>query len=86
MTTLENTISMIEKLPETDLIKIQNLIKNLFCQHEYESVDNTVGRALKRMSKEDFVEDAAIGESDIADGRYREANEVFDGLEQRYEF
>lgn len=28
MTTLENTISMMEKLPETDLIEIQNLTKN----------------------------------------------------------
>lgn len=86
MTTLEHTISMMEKLPEADLVKIQDLTKKLFRQHEYESADNEVGKALKRMSKKDFIEDAAIAERDIADGRYGEANEVFDGLEQRYGF
>ena len=45
MTTLENTISMMEKLPETDLIEIQNLIKKLFRQHESESTDAEIGRA-----------------------------------------
>lgn len=86
MTTLENTISMMEKLPETDLIEIQGLIKKLFRQHESESTDAAVGQVLKRMSKADFMEDAMAAEKDIADGRYKGADEVFDGLEQRYGF
>lgn len=86
MTTLENTISMMEKLPEADLVKIQDLIKSLFRQHEYESTDNAVVMALKRMSKKDFMDDVANAEIDIAKGRYKRANEVFDELEQRYGF
>lgn len=84
MTTLENTISMMEKLPETDLIEIQDLIQKLFRQHESESTDAAVGQVLKRMSKADFMEDARAAEKDIAAGRYKSADEVFDGLEQRY--
>ena len=45
MTTLENTISMMEKLPEADLVEIQDLIKKLFKQHEYETADKAVGKA-----------------------------------------
>lgn len=86
MTTLENTISMMEKLPETDLIEIQNLIKKLFRQHESESTDAAVGQVLKRMSKADFMEDTRAAEKDIAAGRYKSADEVFDELEQRYGF
>lgn len=86
MTTLENTISMMENLPETDLVKIQDFIRGLFRQHESDPVDITVGKALRRMSKRDFIEDVKAGESDIADGRYTEASEVFDGLEKRYGF
>lgn len=86
MTALENTISMMEKLPETDLIEIQNLIKKRFRQHESESTDAAVGRVLKRMSKADFMEDARVAEKDIAADRYKSADEVFDGLEQRYGF
>lgn len=86
MTTLETTISMMEKLPEADLLKIQNLIKKLFYQHEDESTDFAVGQALKPMSKEDFMEDIMAAENDIAAGRYRNANEVFDELERRYGF
>lgn len=86
MTTLENTISMMEKLPEADLVKVQDLIRKLFRQREDVSTDSAVGQALKRMSKEDFMEDIAVAENDIAAGRYKSANEVFDRLEQRYGF
>lgn len=86
MTTLENTISMMKKMPEADLIKIQDLIKKLFRQHESESTDANVGQVLKRMSKVDFMEDAMTAEKDIAAGRYKSADEMFDGLEQRYGF
>lgn len=86
MTTLESTISMMEKLPESDLIKIQDFIKKLFRQHEYELTDAAVGRALKHMSKDDFMKDAMTAEKDITAGRYKSANEVFDELEQRYGF
>ncbi len=37
MSTLEKTISMIENLPEADLLKIQDFIKKFFGQHECET-------------------------------------------------
>lgn len=83
MNTLQKTISMIEKLPEADLIQIQDLIRKLFQQHEY---DNAVGRAFKPMSKKDFLEDIETAEKEIAEGKYRKAEEVLDGLEQKYGF
>ncbi len=75
-----------EKLSEDDLMKIQDLIKKFFSQHEYEPTDKEVGNALKCMSKKDFMEYVTVAENDMANGRYREATEVFDGLEQRYGF
>lgn len=84
MSTLEKTISMIETLPETDLIKIQDFIQKLFQQRE--DVDDAAGRVLSPMSREDFLKDIETAEKAIADGQYRNAEEVFDGLEQRYGF
>ena len=38
------------------------------------------------MSKVNFMEDAMTADKDIAAGRYKSADEMFDGLEQRYGF
>lgn len=86
MSTLENTISMMEKLPEADLIKIQDLICKLFRQREHEEADDAVGRVLNPMSREDFLKAVDIAEKDITAGRYKDAEGVFDELEQRYGF
>lgn len=84
MSTLENTISMMEALPETDLLEIQNLTVKLFQRHKVETPDEAVGRFLKPMSREDFMRDIEIAEQEIADGKSRNANEVFNELEHRY--
>lgn len=84
MSTLETTISMMEKLPEPDLLLVQDLIKQLFQQYEYETVDYAVGSVLKPMSKDDFLKDIETAEQEIANGQYRTAEEVFGELEQRY--
>lgn len=86
MSTLEKTISMMKTLPEDDLIKIQDLIRKLFQQREHEAVDDAVGQILEPMSRKDFLTDIVAAEKEIADGGYRDAKEVFDGLEQRYGF
>ncbi|MCM1091035.1 MAG: hypothetical protein NC092_00740 [Butyrivibrio sp.] len=86
MSTLEKTISMIETLPETDLLKIQDLIQEFFRQREIESTDDAVGRMLKPMSKKAFMQDIETAEKEIAEGNYKKAQEVFDELEQRYNF
>ena len=61
MNTLENTVSMMKALPETDLVKIQDFIRKLSRHHELETADEAVGKFLKPMSLEDFMRDVEIG-------------------------
>lgn len=84
MSTLEKTISMLEVLPETDLIEIQNFTKKFFQRHGRGTVDESIGRYLKPMSKEDFMKDVEIGEQEIANGKFRSAKETWNELERRY--
>lgn len=86
MSTLEKTISMMKTLPEADLIKVQDLIRMIFQQQNRSVEDEMVGKTLKPMSRSDFLRDAKIAEQDIANGSCKSANEVLDGLEQRYGF
>ncbi len=39
MSTLENTIAILEVLPQVDLIKVQNFAKKLSKRHELEAAD-----------------------------------------------
>ncbi len=80
MTTLESTISILEGLPETDLIKIQDLAKKLFQYHQDKTADEAVGRFLKPMSREDFMRDIKIAEEEFARGEYQEMGEAFDEI------
>lgn len=84
MNTLENTISMIKVLPETDLVKIQDFTKKLFQKREFEAADEAVGKFLKPMSREDFIREIEVAEREIAGGKYSSAEEVFNELEHRY--
>lgn len=86
MSTLQNTISMLEVLPESDLIKVQNFTKKLSKHHELEAVDEAAGRFLKPMSRADFMQDVKKAEQEIANGKYSSVKEVFHGLERRYKF
>ena len=72
MSTLEKTISMMETLPENDLIKIQDFIQKLFQQQE--DADDAVVRVLNPMSREDFLKDVEAAERAIASGQYRDAD------------
>lgn len=80
MTTLENTISMMKTLPETDLVEIQSLTKKLFQRHEDRMADEAVGQFLKPMSREDFMQDIKHAEEEFARGEYQEIGEAFDEI------
>ena len=84
MSILQNTISMLEVLPEADLIKIQDFAKKLSRNHELEAADEAVGNFLKPMSQEDFLKDIEIAEKQCAAGECSSAEEVLNGLERRY--
>lgn len=86
MSTLQNTISMMKTLPEADLLKIQDFTKKLSKRHELESADEAVGRFLPPKSREDIYRDLEKSRKQAEAGEYRNAEEVFDELEQRYGF
>lgn len=76
MSTLESTIAMLEALPESDLIKIQDDIKRLFEQRS--------GSPFPLLSREDILRDLETSEQQFADGDYQEAGEFLAGLRQEY--
>lgn len=73
MTTLENTISMLEVLPETDLIKIQDYTRSLFKQRGVEYPFPLLG-------EKDIIEIAETSERQIADGECKNAGEFLSEL------
>lgn len=84
MSAFENTVSMMKTLPETDLLETQSFTRKIFQRREAEAVDEAVGKSLKLMSREDIIKNIEIAEQEIADGKYRSADEVFNELEHRY--
>lgn len=86
MSTLQNTISMMKTLPDSDLLKIQDFIKKLSKRHELEAADEDVSRFLKPMSSEDFMRDIKAAEKQYTARKYSSAEDVFNELEQRYGF
>ncbi len=80
MNTLENTISMMKTLPETDLVKIQDFTRKLSRRHELEAADGAVGKFLKPMSREDFMRDIEVADKQFAAGEYQEIGEAVDEI------
>lgn len=86
MSTLQNTISMMQTLPEDDLLKIQDFTKKLSKRHELEAADEAVGKFLEPKSAEDIYRDLENSRKQAEAGEYSSAKEVFNELEQRYGF
>lgn len=84
MSTLQNTISMMQALPEADLIKIQNFTKKLSKRRELESVDEAVGRFLPPKSREDIYKDLENSRQQVAEGKYQEAGKFLAELRAEY--
>ncbi len=84
MSTLQSTISMMQTLPEADLIKIQNFTKKLSKRRELESADEAVGRFLPPKSREDIYRDLETSRQQAAEGDYQEAGEFLAELRAEY--
>lgn len=84
MSTLQNTISMMRTLPETDLIKIQDFTKKLAERRELEAADEAVGRFLPSKTREDIYRDLEISRQQAAEGKYQEAGEFIAELREEY--
>lgn len=77
MSTLETTISMMEMLPDADLLKIQNFIRTLFSQHNVEN-------PLPFLSEEDILRDMETSEKQFAGGQYTNAKQVINEIREEY--
>lgn len=89
MTTLENTISMMKALPESDLLEIQKLAAQLFQRHREgdvatETADEAVGKFLKQKSKEEIMQDLAISRQQAAEGKYMEMGQAIERIRVKY--
>lgn len=77
MSTLENTISMLESLPETDLIRLQDLVKSLFQQQQ-----RNCPFPLK--NKGDLYRDLEISRKQAAEGKCMEMGQVISEIRNKY--
>lgn len=77
MSTLENTISMLEGLPETGLIKIQNFIKKLFRQRSEEG-------PFASKSRDEIYADLEISGQQAAEEQYQEMGEALAEIRSKY--
>ncbi|MCM1245533.1 MAG: hypothetical protein NC293_07815 [Roseburia sp.] len=84
MNTLQSTISMIEVLPEADLLKIQDFAKKLSKRRELETADEAVGRFLPPKSKEDIYRDLEMSRQQAAEGKCQEMGEALAEIRARY--
>lgn len=73
MTTIENTVAMMEVLPEADLLKIQSFTLKLFEQKR-------TNCPFPLKSREDIYRDLEISRKQAAAGEYQEMGEAIDEI------
>lgn len=84
MSILQNTISMLEVLSESDLIKVQNSTKKLSKRHESKSINDSIDKFLKPKSRENIYRDLEISRKQSNDGEYQEADVFLDEIRKEY--
>lgn len=77
MDVLENTISMMKALPETDLIKIQEFISGLFRQRTAEC-------PFPVKSREEIYKDLEISRQQAAEGHCQEMGRALEEIRVKY--
>lgn len=77
MNTIENTVAMMETLPETDLLKIQTYTLKLFRQKHTDC-------PFPLKNREDIYRDLEISRKQAAAGEYQEAGEFLAQLREEY--
>ncbi len=76
MSTLQNTISMIEVLPEADLLKIQDFAKKLF--------QRNTKCPFPPKSEEEIYRDLEISRQQAAEGKCQEMGEALEEIRAKY--
>ncbi len=77
MTVFENTVSMMEALPESDLIEIQNFIKKLHILRSAES-------PFRPLTEDEIMNDLSVSREQIAQGKCREMGQAIEGIRRKY--
>lgn len=77
MNTFENTVSMMEALPEADLIEIQNFTKKLYMLRAAES-------PFRSVTGEEILNDLQISREQVAQGRCKEMGQAIEGIRKKY--
>ena len=77
MSTPQNTISMLEVLPEADLLKIQDFTKKVF-QHSTDC-------PFPPKSREEIYKDLEISRQQATEGKCQEMGEALTEIKEKYE-
>ena len=77
MTTLENTISMLEVLPEADLVKIQDFTRKLFRKRG-------AAYPFQPKSREEIYRDLEISRQQAAEGKCQEMGQALAEISEKY--
>lgn len=77
MSTLESTISMLEVLPEADLVKIQDFIKKLFRQRG-------ASCPFQPKSQEEIYRDLEISRQQVVEGKCQEMGQALAEISEKY--
>lgn len=77
MSAFENTVSMMEVLPESDLIEIENFTKKLYMLRNSES-------PFHPLTEEEILNDLQISREQIAQGKCKEMGQAIEEIRNKY--
>ena len=81
VTTYEATVSMIQNLPEADLLVINEFVKRLSSKEE---IRKERYNPFKHLTREEVVEQLAIARKNAEDGHVMEARQASDNIRAKY--
>lgn len=81
MTTYESTVSMMQNLPEADLLVINEFVKRLSAK---EKVREERYNPYKHLTREEIVDQLAIARKNAEEGRVLEAHQASANIREKY--
>ena len=81
MTIYEATVSMMQNLPEADLLVINEFVKRLSSKEE---IRKERYNPFKHLTREEIVEQLAIARNNAEDGHVMEARQASDNIRAKY--
>lgn len=81
MTTYEATVSMMQNLPETDLLVINEFVKRLSSKNE---VHKERYNPYKHLTREEIIEQLSIARKNAEEGNVMEAHQASNNVREKY--